>query len=339
MRLLSVDEVQCRVLTTHSHSVSLDVETYVNTRTKARFVDVIHGEWWAIPGNVIRGSRHPLRAKPARDVACRANALKSQRKSLVERRHFSLDDVVRRLATVHDGQVTLDEQTYVNMSTPALFTDAVHGVFRRNPCDVISLGRRHPQYSNDRKRAKLLVPIDIIKARIAEVHGNIVTLVDSTYHGARKEKACFIDVEYGEWWALPYRVAKGHSHPKRWQRKMAVSATDATSVFHWRTSELCWARASYERATLMWLNSRRHDYDWQIPFTTPFLTPNGMQSIYYVDLYIKDGPYADTYVEIKGTWNRKNGHVGKAKWEWFHSAYPNSELWMKDDLKKRGVLA
>ncbi len=59
---------------------------------------------------------------------------------------------------------------------------------------------------------------------------------------------------------------------------------------------------------------------------------------HHVDAYVKSGEFVNTYIEIKGTFKRKNGHIGKAKWEWFHEVNKNSQLWTKDVLKKNGIM-
>lgn len=54
---------------------------------------------------------------------------------------------------------------------------------------------------------------------------------------------------------------------------------------------------------------------------------------------MKDGPFTDTYVEIKGTFSRKNGHISKEKWEWFHDEHSNSVLWIREDLLDLGIIS
>jgi len=82
-----------------------------------------------------------------------------------------------------------------------------------------------------------------------------------------------------------------------------------------------------------WLNTNQIDFRWQLAFQTP------QGRTYYVDLYVLDGTFADTYIEIKGTFERKGGHVGKEKWEWFHEKYKNSELWNRERLVELGILS
>lgn len=54
--------------------------------------------------------------------------------------------------------------------------------------------------------------------------------------------------------------------------------------------------------------------------------------VYIPDCYL---PIEDKWVEIKG---RFLGDA-KEKWDWFHSTYPNSELWDRPKLKSMGLKA
>lgn len=61
--------------------------------------------------------------------------------------------------------------------------------------------------------------IEVVKTRLKEKHGDIVTIVDSTYRGMN-EKAIFVDRDFGEWPAKPGDVIwKGSGHPLKWLEK------------------------------------------------------------------------------------------------------------------------
>ena len=65
-QLLPISIIQQRIFNKHKGSVILDVSTYKNTETKARFVDEIFGEWWTNPCFVMNGSRHPQYSRSKR---------------------------------------------------------------------------------------------------------------------------------------------------------------------------------------------------------------------------------------------------------------------------------
>lgn len=64
-----------------------------------------------------------------------------------------------------------------------------------------------------------------ISRRLNEVHNGKVRLVEETYTGF-KERAKFIDSEYGGWWSPVYAVCRGTRHPKRAQVGSRVNIED-----------------------------------------------------------------------------------------------------------------
>lgn len=335
-RHLSAHDVAQRVAMCHAGDVVLDEATYVMTRTHARFIDVEFGEWWAQPHNVMNGSGHPERARRSNVTVLRANSSALAARPIARRRHVSLDAFKARFAVLGDVGFRFIDETFVNMATRATFVHEGFGEWHVSPRDFLR-GPVHPTQRRLEARQRRLTPVTEVIARVSSAHGDKVTLDEASYAGVNVV-ARFIDARHGEWWAKPTNVMRGTSHPIEKQAKVTRSCLNASFVIHWKTCrELC-AHGSYEAATLRWLNELTYDYDWQVPVVTPFLTPTGKRSTYYVDLYVKDGPHADTYVEIKGTWARKNGAVGRRKWEWFHGVHPNSVLWMKDDLIGLGIL-
>jgi hypothetical protein len=94
---------------------------------------------------------------------------------------------------------------------------------------------------------------------------------------------------------------------------------------HWKTDECLVCHSSWEAKVIDYLNVQRIDFWWQ---PMAFKMPDGH---YYIpDLYLVD---RDLWVEIKGIWRRS-----KHKWDWFHEQYPNSEVWMRAELRAKGIL-
>jgi hypothetical protein len=60
-RRYSPSQVQDRIHASGRGYITLDYSTYVNVHTKARFIDLEYGEWWAKPYTVLYGSNHPKR--------------------------------------------------------------------------------------------------------------------------------------------------------------------------------------------------------------------------------------------------------------------------------------
>lgn len=74
-----------------------------------------------------------------------------------------------------------------------------------------------------------ILPIETVKKRIFEIHGDLIEIIDSTYKGTNK-KAIFKDKTFGEWEARPSLVLRGSSHPKRSKEKFK-----RTSLKKWGT--------------------------------------------------------------------------------------------------------
>jgi hypothetical protein len=71
MRKLTTLEVRDKLKFLYGDSVILDCETYINTHTKAKFVDKQFGEWWAFPYDILYSKKgHPERAKQKRKDTC-----------------------------------------------------------------------------------------------------------------------------------------------------------------------------------------------------------------------------------------------------------------------------
>lgn len=68
--------------------------------------------------------------------------------------------------------------------------------------------------------------ISEIKNRIAKHHGETVKIIESTYVGF-KQKATFIDVEFGEWEAHVYAVCRGGRHKQRFLLEKRISFDEA----------------------------------------------------------------------------------------------------------------
>lgn len=325
IRTLTESDITERLAKWGHTEISVDYSTYRGINSKCRFIDKDYGEWWAYPSNVLRkGSQHPKRG----------HAEGGKKFTL------PLENVRKRLAKVHGDTVSLDETTYVNSRTKARFVDKVYGEFWIR-IDGALLGQKHPMRANAEKRVKLRVPVEQMKDRLYKTHGKTVTLDESTYKDTHTD-ARFIHSVYGEWFANPYNVLKGHSHPlagiARYKEtmkrlygaehpsqsseinlRMSQAGSRRVVVKHWKTGEEVICHASYEYAVTNELNRRQLDYDHQIRFQLS-------QSVYYCDFYIKDW---DLYVETKG-WMRPRARV---KWNEFCSTHPNSSLWMLEEVK------
>lgn len=252
---------------------------------------------------------------------------------------LSLDEVSARVRELWDGVATLDESTFVDLRTPARFIDRDYGEWWAKPFHLMKGTGRHPIRARANTISARKLTAEEVDFRTRERHDQRVVLRKETYRGTHV-KALFVDIEHGEWWAQPYSVMSGRGHPRGRLKKAIATMRSFEPVIHWKTGDVCYPSSGFEHAVLTWLNAHAYDFAWQVPFEMPVLTPKlGRPVIYNVDFYVKSGPFADTYIEVKGTWSRRtNSDGGKAKWQWFHATYPNSQLWMRDDLQRLGII-
>jgi hypothetical protein len=192
IRALPAAEVQRRIQEGYQKYPSrpfmrLVEETYESVDKKALFVDDEYGEWWAFPNNIMKGQCHPKRT---------GNPV------------YTIEDVKKALS--NRPEITLDESTFVNVTTKARFIDVEYGEWWVQPQRLmLHKNRRHQA----RQRQKAIIPPEQVQERIKKLFPH-VTLDFSTYKKSL-EPARFIDEKYGEWWAKPNSVLMGHGHPAR----------------------------------------------------------------------------------------------------------------------------
>jgi len=119
---LTLEEVERRIQDVHGTTLRL-IGSYVNAKTKCLFCDILYGEWLAQPREVMRGTKHPKRAR----VQART----------------SLSELCSRLQNAHDGRVTF-VGPYVDQVTPTWFHDVEYGDWKAQPSHVLR-GHGHPE--------------------------------------------------------------------------------------------------------------------------------------------------------------------------------------------------
>lgn len=320
---LTIEKIKQRIFEQHGDVVQMDETTFKSAAFKTRFFDKDYGEWWTRPHGPMTGQGHPKRGR------------EMLRKKLL----LSIDEVLNRLKQKHGENVSLDVSTYVDMKTKAKFIDRDFGEWWAKPGNIINVGQEHKKRSLQKRilqKPANTLSIENIKKRIQNKHGDLVTLDESSYCKVNS-KARFIDKHHGEFTTYVGSVLKGVRHPNTTHEKWLNSCKSWKPIKHWKTFDDCQIQSGYEHAVVSWLNKNQIDFDWQIIFTTPFVDARGVNRIYIVDVFIKSGEFANTFIEIKGTWNTNAGKIGKMKWEWFHEKHSNSLIWLEKDLISLGV--
>ena len=371
---LSLEEVLNRIEDIHGNTITLDISTYFNTKTKARFIHKKYGEWWTLPSVVLNGHGHPK------------NKNKNSR--------ISLEDVKLRLFKIHGDVVSIEEGTFINVTTVAKFKDRDYGYFLNTPHGVCGKGNGHPQRWIDRKSKVKITPIEEIKNRLSMIHSDVLIIKESSYVACSK-KAIFIDSQYGEWESKVSDVLNGHGHPDRWLeksretniKKYGVDNPSKNTQIKVKKEETCLKNygvkhpsqaeeiktriretsierygvdnpSKNERVSLRQAKSSNNStikFHWKTneelvcqasyeAKTVDYLNSNHIDFEWQPKTFtMPNGKTyrpdmhlikSDTWVEIKG-WMRKDA---QEKWDWFQTVVPNSELWNQKKLKEMGIL-
>ena len=108
--------------------------------------------------------------------------------------------------------------------------------------------------------------------------------------------------------------------------KRMKSSNGCYMVKHWESKKKLLCKGKWERNVARWLNKRKINYEWQVPFKLP----DGRT--YIIDFYDKD---SNVYVEIKGWWRDD----AKEKFDLFKTSNPalNVEVWTTEELKSRKI--
>jgi len=106
----------------------------------------------------------------------------------------------------------------------------------------------------------------------------------------------------------------------------AKNQTNSTILKHWKTGENLICQASYEKAVVKYLNKNKINFRWQ---SRTFTIHNN--KTYRPDMYLFS---IKKWIEIKGYFRKD----AQEKWDWFHKAHPNSELWNKATLTQMKII-
>lgn len=316
---ITVDVVEARLRAVHGDVLVLDRETYVGTAKKATFVDVEFGRWEAWVSNVLAGHGHPKRGREnGRQTNLKRYGSHSPLGSKQVRKKIEATNLERYGSPCVWGSTEFREQKMLEKYGVKNAQQVPEIRARTLVTNVVRHGAQFPFQSPEIYRR--------MEASNVQKYG-VKNPMQREDVRAKGRQTCI----------ERYGVENVAQCPEIYERTLK-SMRLVKQIIHWKTSAKLQCKASYEVAFVEWCNANQIDFDWQIRIKTEILTPHGKASYYFIDAYIKDGEYADTWIELKGTFNRKNGHIGKAKWEWFHRTHPNSQLWTGDVLKQIGVV-
>lgn len=253
---------------------------------------------------------------------------------------------IESIKAVLPSHISINEQTYQGVKRKAEFCDIKYGTFIITPEHVMR-GQGHPKRRQEKRAETNLKRYggsspanspDIL-AKMKKTSLERYGTENARSHPDICAKIKKTNLErYGVEHVMSHPDIRastkktnleryGHSSPMKnpaVAKKCAQNQVSSIIRYHWKTQEELICQSSWEVAVVEWLATHQIDFDWQQTFNMP------CGHTYRVDLYLKS---EDTYVEIKGLFRKD----AKCKWDWFHAAHPNSELWQKAELKQLGI--
>lgn len=321
-RRIPIEDIEKRIRDKHGDTVSLVRDTYINTTKAAAFIDVEYGEWTTYVMNVLVGHCHPERGKKRVQATCLEKYGATSPLGSVELREKGKETSLLRYGTesplssgIVRAKVKKTMLERYGVDNPQKSPEIRATTYATN---VERYGAPHPYQSEEllaRGRATCLENYGVDNPMKSE-------------EVRAKGRQTNID-------------RYGFENPMQNEevRKKAVRKLRSHSELeHWKTCETLQCIGSYEAALVRWLNERKIDFEWQIPFQIPDndnIHEDIRGRVYNVDVYIKEGEYAGMYVEVKGYWMQE---VSRLKWLWFHETHSNSALWTGDVLKRMGII-
>lgn len=194
--MMPIEEVKEKIKKIHGNTLSIVENTYLRCNRKATFIDSIYGKWIVHPTHVIRGRIHPKRCKEKR----RIKLLKKIEKKLKKR---------------YGDIITLDSTTFVKSTLKARFIDKEFGEFWSYSRSVLA-----GHTNKKRRNFNQYIPIEEVKKRIFNKHGDNICIIESSYKGL-SNKAIFIDKEFGKWITVVRNVVDGQGNPTRGKESRA----------------------------------------------------------------------------------------------------------------------
>jgi len=333
--MLSIKEVKERLEKVHGSVVVLDEGTYVNTYTKARFIDKEFGKWWVEPNYVLNnGTGHPKRGY-----------IKNVRSHTL-----SIDIIKQRLYKIHGNTISIDESMYVNTNTKCRFIDKDYGEWWAVPNSILNHGTKHRKRGLQKRKQTNLKKYgvenpsqyeEIKEKKKQTTMKNYGVENPSQDENIKKKKIETCLKNYGVENPSQNKTIRnkqkatcmenhGVEYPSQNPEialKQSRAQNNSFILKHWKTKEEIVCVASWEKKVVEYFNKNRINFKWQ---HKTFKMPNG--KTFRPDCYLigKRKPW----IEIKGYFRDD----AKEKWEWFHKEYPNSELWDKKKLKEMKIL-
>jgi len=227
----TVEDIKQRLQRIHGDVVRLVDSTYVDTKTKCTFVDQDHGEFEAVPNNLLRQkSGHPKRSVEKRKRTC-------------------IDKYGVSFSTQAEICKAKARNTFVahyGVDNPFQSESIKRQICERN---TALYGVSNPMQRQD------------VKQKVVETNMKRYGVACTLQHEGVKLKIRNTNLSrYGV--ENPLQNRDVMIRALRSGKKLKI-------VKHWKTSNELICSASYEFAFVNWCNINQIDFDWQIPHKMP----------------------------------------------------------------------
>ena len=356
MKRLDLNEINRRITEKHGDTVTLDEGTYINTHTKARFIDKDYGIFWNLVQAVYLGQGHPDKKLAKMQATCmKRYGVKNptQSKEILKRREINNLDKhgMRNTIMLPAVQEQIRQTNLKNLGVENPFASKV--IQRQiKQTHLETLGFEYATQAPEVKaktRQTNMERYDVsCPLQDPEIHAKAVVTLMKDLGVDNAMKSPEVQAKYRTTMFETFGVEYPYQSPELMERrrlttqehfgvdfpaqnleiarKAAKNLNKSIKKIHWKTGQEIVCVASYEAAVVDCWNTNRIDFKWQERILE---MPDGR---YYIpDAYL---PGLDKWVEIKGFFRKD----AKEKWEWFHKEHPNSELWDTVKLKEMGIL-
>ena len=183
---LSSEEFIERATLKHATRYDYSKVKYVNSKTKVCIICPIHGEFWQLPHEHLRGRG----CKKCGDISVGKKNKK-----------ITTDEFIRRAKLIHGGFYDYSKTEYISARKKVCIIDSEFGEFWMMPYAHLN-GQGCPARRFDRIREKKLKTLDEFKNDALLVHGNRYCYDKVEYSGVFN-KVCIICPTHGEFWQRP----------------------------------------------------------------------------------------------------------------------------------------
>jgi hypothetical protein len=182
-------------------------------------------------------------------------------------KRLTIKEVKNALFKVHGDTITIVDETYIASYKKATFVHSIYGPWKSVVRSILN-GSTHKLAADEELKIiskNRRVPLDEIKKKLFEMHGDSIHILEDTYVGF-KSKASFIHKDGSKWEAIVYNVLKGASHT-RYYKKLLTKAEMEEKIkkIHGDDIKIFWDTFVNTHTKAKFTHKKYGEY-WAFPF-------------------------------------------------------------------------